>query len=70
VEGTHYSLSSTSASIDANSSSAPVTVNVLDNDADDGGSNFVLYLSLRESQGVEPAANLQTFTLTIRGADE
>ena len=70
VEGTHYSLGSTNTQIDAGSSSASVTVNVLDNDANDGGNNFILYLSLQESQGVEPAENLKTFTLTIRGADE
>ena len=70
VEGTHFTLPSTSATLPADSSSVPVRVNVLDNDADDGGSNYVLFLSLQESNGVEPAENLQTFRLTIRGEDE
>lgn len=70
VEGTHFSLSSTTATIDANSNATQITIDVLDNDIDDGGTNYVLYLSLQDSEGVEAAANLRTYTLTIRGADE
>lgn len=70
VEGTHFNLASASVSIDAGESAADVEIDVLDNDVDDGDTNYVLYLSLQPSDGVEPAANLQTFTLTIRGTDE
>ncbi len=70
VEGTHYSLSSTSASIDAGESVADVSIDVLDNDVNDGDTNYELFLSLQASDGVEPAANLRTFVLTIRGTDE
>jgi hypothetical protein len=69
-EGTHFTLPATSATIAANSSSAPVEVNVLDNNMDDGNTNYVLFLRLQEDNEVEPAENLKTFTLTIRGADE
>lgn len=69
-EGTHFALPATSATIEANSSSVPVEVNVLDNNVDDGGTNYVLYLNLQEDNEVEPAENLKTFTLTIRGTDE
>ena len=70
VEGTHFTLPATSANIAANSSSAPVEVNVLDNNVDDGDTNYVLYLNLQDDNEVEPAENLKTYTLTIRGADE
>lgn len=69
-EGVHYSLSSTSTTIPANASSAEVEITVLDNDQDDSDSNYPLYLVLQESNGVEPAENLKTYTLTIRGTDE
>jgi len=69
-EGTHFTLPAASATIEANSSSAPVEVNVLDNNTDDGETNYVLYLNLQEDNEVEPAENLKTYTLTIRGADE
>jgi hypothetical protein len=69
-EGTHFTLPATSATIASNSSSAPVEVNVLDNNQDDGDTNYVLYLNLQEDNEVEPAENLKTFALTIRGADE
>ncbi|MFB6272975.1 MAG: Calx-beta domain-containing protein [Salinibacter sp.] len=70
VEGTHFSLSSTSATIPANSSQTEVQVQVLDNSTNDGDTNYVLFLNLQDSQGVEAAENLKTFTLTIRGTDE
>lgn len=69
-EGVHYSLPSTSATISANSSAAEVGVTVLNNDQDDGGINHVLYLNLQDSEDVEAAVNLRTFTLTIEGSDE
>lgn len=69
-EGVHYNLPSTSATIPANSSQTDVQVEVLDNAEDDGDSNYVLYLNLQDSQGVEAAENLKTHTLTIRGLDE
>ncbi|MFB6247245.1 MAG: hypothetical protein ABEL97_01600 [Salinibacter sp.] len=70
VEGTHYTLPSTSATLPADSSSVPVQVNVLDNNADDGDQNYVLFLNLQTSNGVAPAENLRTFRLTLRGEDE
>jgi hypothetical protein len=69
-EGTHFNLASTSATISANSSQTSVSVEVLDNNIDDGDTNYVLYLNLQNSQGIEAAENLRTFTLTIRGVDE
>lgn len=68
--GTHFSVGSTSATIPANSSSTNVNINVLDNNVDDGDTNYELFLNLQDSQGVEAAENLKTFTLTIRGTDE
>ena len=70
VEGTHFALNTTSVAIDANESTATVTIDVLDNDVDDGDTNYELFLSLQESDGVAPATNLRTYTLTIRGTDE
>lgn len=72
VEGTHYSLNSTSATIPANSSSTELSVNVLDNNQDDDGTNYELFLVLQpsEEQGVGVVENYKTFTLTFRGADE
>lgn len=69
-EGVHYSLPSTSATIDANSSTAEVNVTVLNNDQNDGGTNYELFLTLQDSQGAEAAENLKTYTLTIVGNDE
>ena len=72
VEGTHFALSSTSASIPANASTTEISVEVLDNDLADDGTNYVLYLSLQnnEDAGVRAAPNLRTYVLTIRGQDE
>lgn len=70
VEGTHYSLGSTSATISAGSSKTEVEVQVLDNSVNDGDTNYELFLNLQDSEGVEAAENLKTFTLTIRGTDE
>lgn len=69
-EGVHYDLSSTSATIPADSSSTEIGIEVLDNSVDDGDTNYPLYLNLQDSDGVEAAENLKTFTLTIRGVDE
>lgn len=69
-EGVHYSLPSTSATISANSNATEVSVTVLNNDQDDGGTNHVLYLNLQDGEDVEAATNLRTFTLTIEGSDE
>jgi hypothetical protein len=69
-EGTHFTLPATSATLPANSSTVPVEVNVLDNNQDDGETNYLLFLRLQEDNEVEPAENLKTYTLTIRGADE
>jgi hypothetical protein len=68
--GVHYSLGSTSSTIPANSSSTEFTVEALDNSADDGGTNYELFLNLDDSEDVEAATNLKTFTLTVRGQDE
>ena len=70
VEGTHYTLGATSTSIASGSSSTEVTINVLDNAENDGDTNYELFLVLQDSEGVEAAENLKTFTLTIRGVDE
>jgi hypothetical protein len=70
VEGTHYTLGSTSTSIPANANSVDVTIEVLDNDQDDGDTNYELFLTLQDSDNVQAAENLKTFTLTIRGTDE
>lgn len=70
VEGTHYTLSSTSATISANTSTAEVSIDVLDNDADDGGEVYELFLVLQSSEDVEPAENFKTYTLTLEGEDE
>jgi len=69
-EGVHYSLPSTSTTIDANSSTAEVSVTVLNNAQNDGGTNHELFLTLQDSEGVEAAENLKTYTLTIVGNDE
>lgn len=69
-EGVHYSLPSTSATIEADSSTAEVDINVLNNDQDDGGTDHLLYLNLQDSEEVEAAVNLKTYTLTIEGSDE
>jgi uncharacterized protein YcfL len=69
-EGVHYTLPSTSATIDANSSTAEVSVTVLNNTQNDAGTNYELFLTLQDSQGVEAAENLKTYTLTIVGSDE
>lgn len=69
-EGVHFTLPSRSSTIESNSSSTEIELTVLDNDENDGGGNYELFLVLQESEGVEPAENLKTYTLTIRGADE
>lgn len=69
-EGVHYRLPSTSATIPANSSQTTVEVEVLNNDADDGDTNYLLFLNLEESEGVAAAKNLDRYTMTIRGVDE
>jgi len=68
--GTHYTLGSTSATIPANASTTEISVEVLDNNVDDGDTNYELFLVLQDSEGVEAAENLKVFTLTIRGVDE
>lgn len=68
--GTHYNLPSTSATIPANSSQTEISVEVIDNGQDDGGSNYELFLTLQPSDGVMPAENLKTHTLIIKGRDE
>lgn len=69
-EGVHYTLPSTSATIDANSSTAEVSITVLNNDQDDGGTNHELFLTLQGGEGVEAAENLKTYTMTLVGSDE
>lgn len=69
-EGVHYSLSSTSATIPANSSRTEIQIQVLDDDRENGDSNLLLYLNLQDSEGVAAAENLKTHTLTIRGLAE
>ncbi len=70
VEGVHYSLPNTSATIPAGESATEVTVEILDNEEDDGETNYELFLVLQDSEGAEAAENLKVYTLTIRGEDE
>ncbi|MFO8098685.1 MAG: DUF4843 domain-containing protein [Salinibacter sp.] len=69
-EGVHYSLPSTSTTIPANSSTAEVSVTVLNNDQNDGDTNYELFLTLQDGDEIEAAENLKTYTLTILGNDE
>jgi len=69
-EGVHYELNSTTATIAAGSSSTDVSLEVLDNDMDDGDTVYELLLELQEAEDVEPAENLKTYTLSIEGQDE
>jgi len=69
-QGVHFNLPSTSATIPAGESSTEISVEVLDNNIDDGDTNYPLFLNLQDTQDVEAAENLKTFTLTIRGVDE
>jgi len=69
-QGVHFNLPSTSATIPAGESSTEISVEVLDNNIDDGDINYPLFLNLQDTQDVEAAENLKTFTLTIRGVDE
>lgn len=68
--GVHYSLGSTTTSIPSGSSSTEISIDVLDNDVDDGDTNYELFLVLQDSENVEAAENLKVYTLTIRGVDE
>ncbi len=68
--GVHYSLGSTTTSIPSGSSSTEISIDVLDNDLDDGDTNYELFLVLQDSENVEAAENLKVYTLTIRGVDE
>lgn len=69
-EGVHYRLPSTSATIPADSSQTVINVEVLNNNQDDGGTNYILFLDLQGSQGVSAGENLDRHRMTIRGADE
>ncbi|MCS3637478.1 BT_3987 domain-containing protein [Salinibacter ruber] len=69
-EGVHYNIPSTSSTIPAGSSQTTVSVDVLNNSLDDGGTNYILFLNLQDSEGVAAAENLSTYRLTIRGSDE
>lgn len=69
-EGVHYNIPSTSSTISAGSSQTSVNVEVLNNDSNDGDTNYVLFLNLQDSDGAAAAENLSTHRLTIRGADE
>ena len=70
VEGTHYHLGSTTTTIPEGKSVTELSIEVLDNNVDDGDTNYELFLTLQTSEGIEPAVNLKTYTLTIRGMDE
>lgn len=69
-EGVHYNIPSTSSVISAGSSQTTVSVEFLNNDLDDGDTNYILFLNLQDSEGIAAAANLSTYRLTIRGSDE
>lgn len=69
-EGVHYNIQSTSATIADSSSQTTVSVEVLNNDLDDGDTNYILFLDLQDSGEVAAAENLDRYTLTILGADE
>lgn len=69
-EGVHYNLPSTSDTILADSSQTTINVEVLNNNVDDGDTNYILFLDLQDSDGVAAAENLKRHRMTIRGADE
>lgn len=69
-EGVHYRLPSTSATIPANSSQTTVNIEVLNNNIDDGDTNYILFLDLEGSDGVAAGENLDRHRLTFRGANE
>jgi len=68
VEGTHYNLPSTSATIADSSSQTTVPIVVLDDDQDNAGTVQV-WMSLDEDNEVEPAENLKTFRLDLPRTD-
>lgn len=63
VEGTHFSLPSTSVTIEANSSTAPFTINYTGSNVTSGP--VVLVLELQGTDEVRAAPNLRRHTLTI-----
>ncbi|HYW35494.1 MAG TPA: hypothetical protein VE868_08815 [Balneolaceae bacterium] len=66
-QGTDYTIATSSpVSIPADSSSAVITINA-NNSKIDSNKVRTLYLSLDNNNKVQPAVNLKTFTLTIRG---
>jgi hypothetical protein len=67
VAGTHYNFSSP-VTIASETSSSELVVNVLDSPLADGESK-VLYLSIQESDGIKPAKNFRTLTVTIKGTN-
>lgn len=69
VEGIHYEFVNTSPIIiEADSSIANLQVRILDSPLTSTQSGL-LYLSIQESSGIEPANNFRTFTVTILGND-
>jgi len=63
VAGTHYELSSTSVTIPESSSQATFAITLLNDTLDNAGETRQLILNLQTSNGIEPAENLDTFTL-------
>ena len=68
VEGTHYTIESSPVTIAADTWETTVTVTILDSPLTSAQSG-TLILNLTGGDGVEPAANYATHTLTIIGAD-
>lgn len=64
--GTHYTLGSTSVTIASGTSTADITINLVDGNLA-AGEEVSLVLTLEGASGVEAAANLSTSTVYIQG---
>ncbi|MBD3616389.1 MAG: DUF4843 domain-containing protein [Gracilimonas sp.] len=67
VEGTHYTLNGTSATIAAGTSSASITIDLIDG-AQAAGEEETLILNLQDSGDVTAAPNLDQATIFIQGS--
>ncbi|HLR31194.1 MAG TPA: hypothetical protein VK074_01810 [Fodinibius sp.] len=68
VEGVHYTLSTTSVTIAANSSSASFEINLIGDNLEAGDSvQLVLDLQGNSDQNIEAAEELKRYVLTIQG---
>lgn len=69
-EGVHYRIPSTSSTIPADENQTTIEIEVLNNDVDDGDTNYILFLDLQGSGEIAAGENLDRYRMTIRGADE